>query len=117
MAIILKLRSPMSAQNLIGDIYNKIDNKEIKVWEYDIEGDFTHTSPQWNKQSWFRHKFPKEGDDWDLKFAIIGHKQKGMTKNLYGIYHGRFAEMLLTYYDQYIETFTITPHRDQDDCF
>lgn len=116
MAIILTLQS-MSARDLINNINNKIDNKEIRVWEYDSEGDYTHTSTQWNKQSWFRPIFPKEGDDWSIKFAIIGHKQNEMTKELYGIYHGRFSEMLLTYYDRNIASFTITPQKDPDDCF
>lgn len=117
MAIILTLHPSMTASDLIHNINEKIDNNEIRVWEYDDEGDYTHTSTQWNKKSWFRYILPQEGDTWHLKFAIIGHNQNPMTRDLYGIYHGRFAEMLLTYYDRVIESFTITPQRDPADCF
>ena len=35
-----------------------------------------------------------------LCFYILGIKDKPMTKSLYGVYHGRFIEMLLGHFDQ-----------------
>ena len=116
MAIILKLKN-INANDIIDEIYHLINDGTIRVWEYDSEGDFTHSSSQWNKLSWFRHYISNEGDNWDLKFGIIGNKNFEMSRALYGIYHGRFAEMLLTYFDNYIERFIITPMKDEKDLF
>ena len=116
MAIILKLKNKR-AIDIVNEINIFIDDGRIRVWECDAEGDYTHTSSQWNKLSWFRHHMPKEGDNWDLKFGIIGNKDFEMSRALYAIYHGRFAEMLLTYFDNDIEEFMITPMKDEKDLF
>ena len=116
MAIILKLKNKTPNQ-IIESINSLIDNGSIRVWEIDLEGDYTHSSTQWNKRGWFRSYLPKEDDEWSLKFGIIGNKHEEMTRALYGIYHGRFAEMLLTYFDSDIEELQITPNKDSSDSF
>lgn len=116
MAIVLKLRNK-TANRVVEEIHNLIDSGKIKVWSYDKDGDFTHNSTQWSGLSWFRHYESQDGDDWDLKFGIIGNKKFDMTRALYGIYHGRFTEMLLTYFDKDISEFKITPMKDENDIF
>lgn len=76
-------------------IKQAIDDKKVLTWTYDSDGDFTHTAEQWNKSAWLRPS-EKEGR---LLFTIITPRDKILSKALYGIYHGRFVEMLLTHFD------------------
>lgn len=91
MAIIVETRYP---ENLVDQIKESIDNQEIDTWQYDNDGDFTHTASQWVNHAWFRPYI--EGDR--LTFGILGRKDSFLTINEYGIYHGRFAEMLMSHF-------------------
>jgi len=84
--------------DLLAKIRKAIDDGHVTTWEYDTEGDFTHitSDKQWYKEAWFR---PSE-ENGDLIFGIVGTKGTMMTKVLYGIYHGRFSEMLLSHFDK-----------------
>ena len=42
--------------------------------------------------------FPSVEED-KLVFSILGRKSKAMSKAVYGVYHGRLIEMLLTHFD------------------
>jgi hypothetical protein len=62
---------------------------------YDRDGDFTHTPDQWKGKAWLR-PYVQQGV---LLFGLIGQQGVPMTKGIYGVYHGRFVEMLLTHFD------------------
>ena len=115
MAIIIKLKGK-TAHDIVDSIDKMIESGEIRVWEKDDEGDYTHSSSQWREKSWFRRILNKD-DNREIKFGIIGNKHVEMTRTLYAIYHGRFTEMLLTYFDRDIEEFRITPMKDPQDSF
>jgi hypothetical protein len=72
-----------------------IDLGTIKTWTYDSDGDFTHATPQWTRKAWLRPKV-REGE---LVFNILAPKGLGMSKSVYGIYHGRFIETVLSHAD------------------
>lgn len=93
MAIIIKTDTPKA---LLQAIKDQIDEKEILTWSYDNDGDFTHTPDQWNKQAWLR---PVVGQG-ELTFGIIGPQDVGVTSVIYGVYHGRFIEMVLSHFDK-----------------
>ena len=101
MAIYIKTANP---KGLLDDIKQSIGNKVIQTWIEDEEGDFTHDS-QWKNKAWF-HPQIKNGQ---LAFGLVGRKDESMTKLIYGIYHGRFSEMLLTHFDSSIEELLLTP--------
>jgi hypothetical protein len=92
MAVIIKTPNP---SGLLQAIYKAIDNKKIETWVYDKDKDLTHEPNQWKNEAWFRPKIYNG----ELRFGILKQKDKTMSKIIYGLYHGRFIEMLLTHFD------------------
>lgn len=81
---------------LLAAIKAAIDAGRIQTWAYDSDGDFTHSAQQWNRKAWLR---PRVGFG-VLTFSILGPRGQGVSREIYGIYHGRFIEMLLIHFDQ-----------------
>ncbi len=81
-------------KTLLRKIKAAINDSKIETWEYDSDGDFTHTPDQWWEKAWFR-PFVNSGL---LRFNLVGLDNTRMTKSTYGIYHGRFIEILLTHF-------------------
>jgi hypothetical protein len=92
MAINVETSNP---QGLLDAIKSKIDQKHIQTWEYDKDGDFTHSAAQWNKRAWLR---PSVGLG-SLKLTTLPTVNGNVTTELYAIFHGRFIEMLLAHFD------------------
>lgn len=44
-------------------------------------------------------------EGYTLHFCIIESRKYAMTKEIYAVYHTRFAEMLLEYFDTEIENY------------
>jgi hypothetical protein len=80
---------------LLSSIKKGIDENKIQTWAYDADGDFTHSAQQWNRQAWLRPSIQSGM----LMFGIIAPKGKTISTEVYGIYHGRFIEMLLAHFD------------------
>lgn len=102
-------------KGLLSAIKNAIDKEagekgSIDTWAYDKDGDFTHSPSQWNKEAWLR---PHVGSG-ILQFGIVGKKGVAMTKALYGVYHGRFIEMLETHFDDLFSLVTATAQKDAE---
>ena len=93
MAVLVRSDNPGS---LLAAIKDAIDEDNIKTWSYDADGDFTHTAAQWNLRAWLR---PSVRED-RLVFNIIAPYDRGISRAVYGIYHGRFIEMLLNHFDK-----------------
>lgn len=99
MAIIIKTANP---EGLLTAIKKSIDTKAIETWSYDSDGDFTHTPEQWKLKAWLR-PMPAAGE---LRFGILGRRDVRLSTYNYGIYHGRFIEMLLNHFDnQFTEAY------------
>jgi hypothetical protein len=92
MAVIVKTENPRS---LLSAIKKAIDDNAIETWSYDADGDFTHTADQWERRAWLR---PSVRED-RLVFNIIPPRTRSISRAVYGIYHGRFIEMLLNHFD------------------
>lgn len=90
---------------LLENIKTLIDNKEIVTWEYDSEGDFTHSASQWAKKAWF-HPFIIQNE---LIFGILCTQHRAITVEEYAIFHGRFLEMLLSHFDESCQKIEISP--------
>ena len=93
MAIIVRTDYP---RKLLSAIRTSIDENVIRTWAYDEDGDFTHTAEQWTRRAWLH---PRVRED-SLVFSIIPPRTQRISKVLYGVYHGRFIEMLLTHFDE-----------------
>jgi hypothetical protein len=98
---------------LLAAIKEAIDKKKIDTWEYDQDGDFTHKPDQWYKQAWLKPHV-QQGL---LLFGLIGKKDVAMSTTIYGVYHGRFIEMLLTHFDKDFDTASATSQADTVDVF
>ncbi|WP_157381590.1 hypothetical protein [Burkholderia ubonensis] len=92
MAITVYTHAP---QTLLNSIRKAIDDKKVETWTYDNDGDFYHTPDQWSKKAWLRPHV-QQGV---LLLGLLGQEGVAMTKLIYGVYHGRFIEMLLTHFD------------------
>jgi hypothetical protein len=92
MAINIDTSNPRA---LLDAIKKKIDEKHIQTWEYDKDGDFTHSAAQWNKRAWLR---PSIGLG-SLKLTTLPRANSNVSTELYAIFHGRFIEMLLAHFD------------------
>ena len=112
MAIIIKIDNPSS---LLTAIKKSIDEKSILTWSYDNDGDFKHTTSngQWEDKAWLRPKISIG----ELRFGLLGVKDTKMTEEIYGIYHGRFTEMLITHFSLKFTTLTVTSRKSESDNF
>ncbi len=95
MAVYIKTNKP---KELLDELKTLINKGSIDTWSYDSDGDFTHNVNQWVNKAWFRPHVESER----IVFGILGNKETTMTKQLYGLYHGRFIEMMLAHFDEKI---------------
>ena len=107
MAIIVQTSTPKA---LLAAIRKAIDDGEVATWSYDKDGDFKHSPDQWSEKGWLR---PYVGAG-VLSFGLLGPTGSVMTKAVYGVYHGRFIEMLLTHFDKHFATAAATALKDGD---
>ena len=101
MTIVVNVGNPSA---LLANIKKAIDSKHIVTWSYDSDGDFTHTPDQWFRKAWLRPQLAYG----ELQFGILGPRGIGVSKLIYGVYHGRFIEMLLTHFDEQFATASAT---------
>lgn len=101
MTIIVKTSSP---PELLKAIKKGVDQNEVRSWSYDDDGDFTHDSKQWSGEAWLRPEV-KSGE---IRFTIVTPQGKTISRQVYGLYHGRFIDMLLTHFDSHFSSATAT---------
>jgi hypothetical protein len=98
-------------KTLLTAIKKAIDDKKVVTWEYDSDGDFTHSPEQWKNKAWFKSKV-LEGR---LVFGIAGQAKVNTSTEVYAVYHGRFIEMLLAHFDAEFTTAAVTAMPDSND--
>ena len=101
MAIIVSTDDP---RGLLSAIKQAVNNDTIATWSYDDDGDFTHTADQWKYRAWLRAKVREDR----IIFNILPPKAKTISRAVYGIYHGRFIEMLLNHFDEKFKSVSAT---------
>lgn len=102
MAIIIKTRKP---QELINSLNRAINRRAILTWIVDAIGDYTISHEQWQFLAWMRPYILNDR----IVFGIIQSRKFPMTKELYGVYHGRFVATLLRHFDLDIIDINVTP--------
>lgn len=117
MAVIIDCKDSVC---LIKKIKESINDGDIDTWSIDEDGDITHVPEQWNCKAWMhltKDNDLAKSDKGKLVFGIIGNKRIKMSKLIYAVYHGRFAEMLLFHFDDYISNIIITSNKTEYDFF
>jgi hypothetical protein len=92
MALIVYTPDPSGLLQAIND---GIKSGSVITWSVDADGDYTHTPAQWARKAWMRPSV----EAGRITFKILTPKEATMSKEVYGVYHGRFTEMLLTHFD------------------
>ena len=92
MAIYILTSNPTA---LLKAFKKAIDESTILTWGYDIDGDFTHTAAQWKNKAWLGAKVTSD----ELVLSIIPPKGGSVSKVVYGVYHGRFIESMLSHFN------------------
>lgn len=92
MALIVKTSNP---SGLLTEIKKAIASQTIQTWTCDSDGDFTHVPDQWKHKAWMKPQVYQE----ELHFNFLGNTNVKTTTVIYAVFHGRFAEMLLTHFD------------------
>ena len=110
MAIIVNTASP---SDLLKKIKKTIDDGKVRSWSYDKDGDSTHDSEQWKNKAWLRPKVYNG----ELRFGILKQKDVDLAKQVYGLYNGRFIDMLLTHFDDCFMTALATAGKTEPDSF
>lgn len=82
-------------QQLLASLREAIRKGHITTWSEE-NGYFTHTPIQWARKAWLQ-PIPVNGE---LRFAIINSRGSNVTTEVYGVYHGRFIEMMLAHFDK-----------------
>lgn len=103
MAVIVETDNP---EILWTNFVSMIQQGKISTWIMDIDGDLTIRNPAWTSKAWFT--LSNEPTTNQLRFGIITSTKFPMTKELYGVYHGRLAATLLANFDDCIRNISIT---------
>lgn len=104
MAIIIHTKNPSLLLKLLNIA---IDNGEIRTWLVDEDGDYTISRFQWFQHAWFRPY--RDENDRHLAFGIVQSSVYPMTRQLYGVYHGRLVATLLSHFDSMMDDVEISP--------
>ena len=102
MAILIKTQHPVK---LLSQLNDAINNGDIQTWQVDNDGDYTISRLQWFQHAWIRPYI----EDEQLVFGIVQSSSYPITRQLYGVYHGRFVATLLSHFDFLIDKVEISP--------
>lgn len=112
MAVIIHTQKP---ELLLAAIKKAIDDGTVKTWSYDLDGEFTHTPAQWHDLAWMHPRVYSEKEE--LRFGFWEASDGQHPKDLCGVYHGRFIEMLLAHFSDAFSDVTATAKRTEPDSF
>jgi hypothetical protein len=112
-AISVYASASATPESLLESLKQKVRVGDIETWSIDSDGDFTHTPQQWKDQAYLRPRIVNGV----LQFFLIGRKSVKMSKEVYGVYHGRFSEMLLTHFDTSMRELKLSSLRAPGDVF
>lgn len=71
-----------------------ISDGDVKTWEKDKDGDYTHKATQWKGRAWLR---PEVVAGTSLKFTILFRSSETEKRLVYSYYHGHMIETFLSH--------------------
>jgi len=92
-------------------IQRDVELNRIKDWELDEQGDYTYANAPWKNLAWMRVRKTTSG----LRINIIGNQQGDMSDETYAVYHSRFVEMLVLYFDKFFDSALVTALGSESD--
>ncbi|WP_343676188.1 hypothetical protein [Paraburkholderia heleia] len=101
MAIFVTTQTP---KKLLSAIKQAISEDDVATWSLHGEDHFTHSAEQWARRAWFKARIEERR----IVFNIVPPKGRIVSRATYGIYHGRFIEMLLNHFDDQFENASAT---------
>lgn len=106
-----------TAQRLVANIKRAVDAGEIQTWRRVVhEGVdyYTHdtSSDQWLKQAYIQPSINLNGD---LSFYVIGVKNITVDQYTFGVYQGRFIQMMIAHFPDDFNEATATSKADIGD--
>lgn len=105
MAVIIEIN--IESIDFIRAFIEKIIKGQIKTWKVDSDCDITISNPLWQNRAWFGIYYSDNSNE--IGFGIIPANTIRLTKELYGVYHGRLVATLLANFDKHIESLKVTP--------
>lgn len=114
MALIVNTENAEALLNKIVQEFNGVGSKDIDTWDMLVKNGsyyFTHNRPQFKNKTYFKAYIYNK----NLVFGILYKPSNMLTVDLYGIYHGRFSQMLLNHFDfdlKSIETISLISDLD-----
>lgn len=108
MAIYFETNDPA---RLLRTFKKAIDDKHVVTWSYDQDGDFTHTPDQWQNKAWLKPTV----EAGRLRMNVVPNKRYVTTKAIYGVYHGRFIESMVTHCQDLFDRATATAKATNSD--
>ena len=102
MAILIKTANP---QELLLSIKQAMDDRRVRDWTYNPEGEFTRTQIEAESKHWLRARIVEDTLVFKLQQSCTGQASHAT----FGVYHGRFIEMLFTHFRSKISMIMITP--------
>ena len=106
----INVASP-DGNSLLKKIRQGIDTKSIDTWAYDADGDFYHTPSQWQGKAWLRPRVTSSG----ITLTTLPPSNTKLTWEVYGVYHGRFIEMLIVHFHNDFSSASATATPTQGD--
>jgi hypothetical protein len=96
---------------LLATFKKAVNERRVVTWAYDKDGDFTHTTEQWKNKAWLSPRISIG----QLKFVIVRPQNENISREVYAIYHSRFAESMLAHCDDRFSSSTATAMPDSGD--
>jgi len=101
MAITIKTSRPRA---LLSSLKEGMSDGTITTWTCDSDGDFTMSSDNWRHKAWFQ---PEVRED-SLSLHIFPPRDTNISIAVYAVYHARFVEILLRYFDKKFQSVRAT---------
>lgn len=101
MAISVSTHDP---KELLEKLKKAVSDGDVTTWKVDSDGHFEYVADQYAGKAWFAPTVL----DGMLVFGLVGEAGVTMKKTIYGVYHGRFVQMLLTHFDDCFSGATVT---------
>ena len=98
-------------QGLLDALCEAIDNGDAVTWEYDDDGDFTHSPEQWKNEAWLHPEVENDA----LLLTIFPPKEAKITSEVYAVYHGRFVEFALNHADHLFTKVEVSAQAESND--